>query len=110
MKGAIDLRFTAELRSRIEAFLREDRSFPPTLVLLKGREEPGTVDEWMYNAYGPDNISGLEPRMIELGKPLLYDCDGLTVAIPQFQFIHELEGRTLGAAGRNRLVVLGGDS
>ena len=105
MLGAIDLQFTEDARRRIEAFLGSITDYSPTLSLLEGATNDDPVERRMYGAYGPENIRALEPNLRELGKPLLYSIDGMTVAIPQFQFIHELEGKSLGLGVRGLAVL-----
>ena len=75
-------------------------------VHVDHRAEPEKLEHWMYNAYDNDNIPAVERMLAEHDQPLLYECDGLTVAIPQFHLIAELRGKTLDLGGRNRLVVL----
>jgi hypothetical protein len=105
MQGVIDVTFTAEARRVIDAFLSSIVDYPPTLALMKGRASGDTEDCWRYGAYGPDNIKHVEPPLLELGKPLLYAVDGYIAAVPQFQFIHELEGKSLSVGERGLVVV-----
>jgi len=51
--------------------------------------------KWSIGAYYQENIDGLRPLYQEKGWPLLYACDGLTLAIPQYQVLSTLRGRTL---------------
>jgi hypothetical protein len=106
MRGVLNATITAAAKETLNSFLARPRDFPPTLVFLKGREATEQSDYWMYNAYAPHNLSGLRPGLWLLGRPLLYDCDGFVVAIPQYKFVSELEGKLLSVSGANRLVVL----
>jgi len=105
----IALSFTPEARAKITAFLARITDYVPILCIMKGRSLPETVDRWTYGAYGPQNIDGLAPEYEQRGKPLLYIADGITVAIPQYQLIHEIEGKVLGL-GDGCLVVLENDA
>ena len=105
MRGTVNVKFTAEAKGHIDAFLATITDYPPTLALMKGRASGDTVERWRYSAYAPENIKRVEPELLQLGKPLLYAVDGYVAAIPQFQLIHELEGRSLGI-GERGLVVL----
>ena len=107
MNGSIDLRFTEEARARMVLFISEVTAPGATLCLMKGRATGETADRWRYSYYDDSNIPAVERMLSEHEQPLLYDCDGLTVAIPQFHLIPELKGRTLGLSERNRLVILG---
>jgi hypothetical protein len=103
--AAIDLTFTEEARSRITAFLGSITEYSPTLTLMKGTTNDDSTQRWTYGAYGPENIKTVEALLLERGKPLLYSVDGMVAAIPQFEFVHELEGKTMGLGVRG-LVVL----
>ena len=91
----IALTFSPQARAKIDAFLARITGYPPTLCIMKGRTLPETDDKWTYGAYGPDNLKALAPDLDRLGKPLLYAVDGLSVAIPQYHLVHELEGKVL---------------
>ena len=105
MLAAIDLTFTEEARSRIASFLGSITEYPPTLTLMKGTTNNDSTERWTYGAYGPENIKAVEPSLLERGKPLLYSVDGMVAAIPQFQLVHELEGKTLGLGVRGLAVL-----
>ena len=105
MKGVIDLKFTPEARAAVVSFIGDVDAPGATICLMKGRTTGETVDEWMYNYYDDGNIPKVEEMLREHNQPLLYECDGLTVAIPQFHLVPELTGKMLGLAKRNRLVV-----
>jgi hypothetical protein len=109
VKGVINLKFTPEARARVTAYIAGVDRPGATLCLMKSRLEPEKLEHWMYNAYDDENIPAVERMLSKHDRPLLYECDGLTVAIPQFHLIPELEGRTLALGERNRLVVLGGN-
>ena len=100
----LDLKFTPEAKARVLRFLGSITDYPPTLTLMKGRTLPDPEERWGYGAYAPTNIEFVAPGLEQLGHPLLYSFDDLTVAIPQFQFISELVGKTL-ALGERGLVV-----
>jgi len=114
----LDLKFTAEARVRIFAFLSSIKSYTPTLCLMKGfrtPEDDGTLRDriekmrdleecWTIGAYGPENIEHVAPELERLGKPLLYSADGFVVAIPQFDLVSELVGK-LADYRDNRLVL-----
>jgi hypothetical protein len=107
MRGKLNAKITDAAKEELRSFLARPRNWEPTLVFLKGREDREVTDSWRYNAYAPDNISGLAPGLFLLGRPLIYDCDGFLVAIPQYKLLGELEGKLLGVEGPNKLVTLG---
>ena len=86
-------------------FLASIRDYEPTLTLMKDATMPDPELRWSYGAYAPKNLEVLGPEFERLGYPLLYAIDGLIVAIPQYQFVGELEGKALGL-GKHGLAVL----
>jgi len=68
----------------------------PVLCLLKATDE-----KWYAEVYNQTNIDGLAPKLASLGKPLIYMLDGLEFAIPQFNFLHELSGKTIDYKDRS---------
>jgi len=50
---------------------------------------------WSIGAYYRENIEGLTPKYQENGWPLLHSCDGVTLAIPQYNVVPVLDGRIL---------------
>jgi hypothetical protein len=96
----LDLQLSIELVQRVTRFLHSIKEFPATLCLLKGKAlGEDTAPRWTYGSYGPDNISAVEPELAQLGHPLLYKVGDLIVAIPQYQLVSELEGKTLALVG-----------
>ena len=106
MRGKLDVSLTSNARERFRSFLAQPRDFQPTLVFLKGRQPHEEVDYWSYNAYGPANIRSLTPGLWLTGRPLLYDCDGFVVAIPQPKFVPELQRKVIDVGVGSRLVIV----
>ena len=100
----LDVKFTPEARARILQFLASIRDYEPTLTLMKGGTGSDPELRWSYGAYAPKNLEVLGLEFQRLGHPLLYSVDSLRVAIPQYQFVPELEGKTLGL-GKGGLTV-----
>jgi hypothetical protein len=96
----LDLRVAPEVRARFVAFRGLNVGYEPTLCLMK------TVEgKWTQGIYGPANIEQAELDLDRVGRPLLYEVDGLVVAIPQFQFLPELSGKMLTFVGNELMVV-----
>ena len=91
----IDVEFTEAAIERFKEFLSGITDYEPTLVLTKGRWQHEADEHWRYGAYGPDNLEFLEPGFDKLGHSLLYEINGLTVAISQPDKINELLGKTI---------------
>ena len=100
----IDIEFTEAAIERFKEFLSEITDYEPTLVLTKGRWKHEANEHWRYGAYGPDNLEYLEPEFEKLGHSLLYEINGLTVAISQPDKINELLGKTIDI-GDSHLIV-----
>ena len=105
MERTLDLTFTPEARERALSFLSSITDYPPTLCLMKAVSLDEPEGWWTYGVYAPSNIEVVEPALRERGHALLYRADGLLVAIPQYQFVPELVGKTIGL-GDGRLLVL----
>lgn len=101
----LDLTFSPEAKARVRAFLDSITDYQATLCLTKGWTDKDPEMRWSYGAYGPDNIAHVAPELESHGHALLYAVEELAVAIPQFQYLSELEGKTLDL-GRKGLVVL----
>ena len=62
------------------------------MAFLKGRKEGEVGEHWLYGTYSADKVV-TAAREVELhGYALLYEVEGITVAIPQFHLLSELEG------------------
>jgi hypothetical protein len=106
MARALDVKFTPEARATILRFLGSIRDYEPTLTLMKGGTGSDSELRWSYGAYAPKNLEVLAPEFERLGHPLLYSVDGLLVAIPQTQFVSELDSKTLGLDEHGLMVLV----
>ena len=97
----LDLRIAPDARSRIVRFIAStDRSDAvPTLMM-------DVHKRWSIGAYYQENIEGLSPEYEKNGWPLLHSCDGLTMAIPQWNLVPVLRGLTLDFQLGDGFVVL----
>lgn len=83
------MKFTPELRTRIDSFLASITEYEPTLVLLKGRRLPYAAGRWDYGAYGPEHVRLVGAELERRGRPFLFLADGLRFALPQFHLLPE---------------------
>ena len=104
MPTLLDITVALDARNQAMSLLADTSVSEPTLCLMKGGGTQEPEHRWGWGIYGPENIEGLTPEFARLGYPLLYEVDGLTVAIPQFHLLSELQGNTLTLEG-HRLVV-----
>jgi hypothetical protein len=91
--AALDLRITAAAAARIAAS-RPGADLTP--ALLRAHTSDGG-SRWSTGWYGPDQLRGLESTLEASGHPLLYDCAGTLLCIPQAQVFDCLRGRVLDA-------------
>jgi hypothetical protein len=101
----LDLTFSPKAKARVCAFLASITEYQPILTLKKGWTDNDPEVRWTYGAYAPDNIAHVAPEVERCGYALLYTVEDLTVAIPQFQYLQELKGKTLDL-GRKDLVLV----
>lgn len=101
----LNTKITDRLKEEIANFLDHSDVEAPTLCIMKGSVGEETEEKWIYGAYGPENIEKLVPEFRSQGYELLYDIDGLTVAVYQPRLISELGGKTLDSGG-DRLILL----
>jgi hypothetical protein len=107
----LDLQLTPEVRNAFERFLSSSAITEPILCLVRSAvaDDRGIYREglgsWFYGSYGPANILAVEPALRKHGHELLYEVEGMVIAIPTPQYIHELIGNTL-ALREGKLVVV----
>ena len=101
----LNTKITDRLKEEIADFLGHTEVEEPTLCLMKGSVGEETEEKWIYGAYGPENIEKLVPEFRSQGHELLYDIDGITVAIYQPHLISELDGKILDS-GADRLILI----
>jgi|SRR6266850_5310009 len=97
----LNLRVAPDARSRIVRFVASiDRPDAVATLMFD------TNKRWSIGAYYRENIDGLTPEYEKNGWPLLHSCDGLTLAIPQWNLVPILEGRTLDFAVGDGYVIV----
>ena len=99
----LDLRITEAARTRITQFLGT-KGPGSVLALMYGGSETyapnGTLkkkvpDHWQFVAYSQTQAENLARDYAARGMPFFHVVGGITVCIPQTQFIEHLKGRTL---------------
>ena len=88
-------RISTEARLALLDFLENSGSREAVVCLIKGRssDNKGCLDpeeRWTYGTYEPENIRAVEPALSSMGQCLLYEFDGMIVAIPQFDKLDEI--------------------
>lgn len=76
---------------------------------MKGRagDDKGWLDpeeRWTYGTYEPENIRAVEPALLSVGHCLLYELDGMIVAIPQFDKLDEIIDKEMVLNEEKRII------
>jgi hypothetical protein len=74
------------------------------LALFKTHDEPDA--RWAYAVYDADRIEALRANLESRGLRLLYELDGLRVAISNPRHASELDGKVLERASAGHLSAL----
>ena len=95
-------RVSPAARTAMLEYLQKNGSPEAVLSLLKvrigdaeGQVDENTKEEWTYGYYEQWNIRGIERELKTVGKPVLYEIDGLIFAIPQCGYLDEIVGKKL---------------
>ena len=106
--SALTLRITEKAKARI-ADLLAGREPGSVLALMygssttygpDGKLKDRTPARWQLQAYGKAQAASLEQDYTKSGWPFFHFVDGITLCVPQFQLLPELEGRTLDVEGK----------
>lgn len=68
---------------RVSEFLARTGDPTALLVLMYGHGTRSSTDRWTVGSYHRANLTALLPEYEARGFPLLYECAGRVVAIPQ---------------------------
>jgi hypothetical protein len=90
-------------RTELEGFVANLRSPGAVLSLFKTGDEAHGA-RWSYAVLTPERVNALSAAMSARGHPLLYDLDGLTVAISNVNHARELDGMFLTIQGPGHLL------
>ena len=80
-------------RSELEQFLANTRAPGAVLTLFKTADDAGA--RWSYAVLTSERVRALASAMSAHGHPLLYELDGLTVAISNVKHASDLDGVVL---------------
>jgi hypothetical protein len=101
--GRINATWAPSARTEIERFVMSSRVPGAVLSLFRNGEDP-TGSRWSYTVMPPDRVKALEAAIEGRGHSLLYDIDGITVAISNAAQVRALDGLTLDLLGSGYLV------
>ena len=88
----LDARLTDTGKAELLQFVQDVPEPDSVIAFLKGRVEGADAETWFYGTYGKDKVSRIAHEVEQHGHALLYEIDGVTVAIPQFHLMSELLG------------------
>jgi hypothetical protein len=100
--GFIEARWTPPARTEVERALQKANVKGGVLALFR-HDDPAS--RWSYAVYPPDRIDALATALESRGVALLYELDGLTVAISDQHDVRALGGKQLGVGGSGYLIV-----
>jgi len=101
--GRIKATWAPGARTEIERFVMNSRVPGAVLSMFKNGEE-ATGSRWSYTVMPPDRVKALEAAIQGRGHSLLYEIDGITVAISNAAQVKALDGLTLDLLGSGYLV------
>jgi hypothetical protein len=101
--GRISATWAPGARAEMERFVVNSRAPGAVLSLFRNGEDPSGI-RWSYTVMTPDRIQALEAVIQGRGVGLLYDIDGVTVAISNAVHAKALDGLTLDVLGSGYLV------
>jgi hypothetical protein len=101
--GRIEASWTEGARSDVERFIVNSRVPGAVLSLFKSGDEPDGA-RWSYSVLIPERIQALQAALKSRDYRLLYDLDGVCVAISNARHAHELNGKVLDLVGPGYLI------
>jgi len=101
--GHITATWAEGARTELEEFVANLRSPGAILSLFKTADDIRGA-RWSYAVLTPDRVNALAAAMSSRGHPLLYDLDGVTVAISNIGHARELHGTQLTVEGPGYLL------
>ena len=100
----LDVMLTVGARSRLLGFVNSVPDSEAILAFLKWRKDEDDDEHWGYGTYSARKVAAIAAEVEQRGHTLLFDIDGITVAIPQFHLLSELEEKLIDEAN-GRLVI-----
>jgi len=101
---SIDARWAPKAREVVERALLKAGVAGGVLALFKTHDERDA--RWAYAVYDADRIEALRATLESRGLRLLYELDGLRVAISNARHASELDGKVLDRAAAGYLTAL----
>lgn len=99
----LDATWTEGARTDLERFIVNSRVPGAVLSLFKSADEPAGA-RWSYSVLIPERIQALQAALASHRHRLLYDVDGLRVAISNSKHAQELNGKVLDLDGPGYLI------
>lgn len=99
----LDVIWTEGARADVERFIVNSRVPGAVLSLFKNADEPAGT-RWSYSVLIPERIQALQAALANHHYRLLYDLDGVCVAISNSKHAQELHGKVLDLGGPGYLI------
>jgi hypothetical protein len=99
----LDATWTEGARTDVERFIVNSRVPGAVLSLFKSADEPEGA-RWSYSVLIPERIQALQAALASHQYRLLYDVDGVCVAISNSKHAQDLNGKVLDHGGPGYLI------
>src|SRR5258706_14948258 len=93
--GTLNLQVAPRAKKQIAQLLERGGETECWPALMLGVHVGESIGYWTVVRYVAENVDGLAPLYDEKGIPLLYECHGLILAIPQTNLLPRFNGATL---------------
>jgi hypothetical protein len=102
--GQINATWTAEARAALDRFVTTSKVAGAVLSLAR-KDDCAGGSRWLYAVYSGERIKPMQAALAKHGVPLLYDLDGLTVAVSNSNDVKGLDGAVIDLDGPGYLLV-----
>lgn len=103
--ATLNVRLSDAARQHLLRHLRAYKTFRPFLGLLGSGGHGERAERWSIVAYGAEQVRAMEAEYRAFGTQVIFDLDGIPVAVPQLHLRHQLDGKAFDIIdGELRLV------
>ncbi len=101
--GHINASWTPAARAALERFV-SNSSVSGAILSLSKKDRVQTGSRWLYTVYSGERLKPMRTMMEARGYPLLYELDGITVAISDPNSLKDLEAAVIDLGGPGYLL------
>jgi hypothetical protein len=101
----LGVRLSEAARKHLLRHLQAYETIQPFLGLLGSGGHGARAERWSLVAYSTEQVRTMEAEYLAFGAQLIFDLDGISVALPQLHLRRQLEGKAFDIIdGELRLV------